>query len=55
MTNECLLRLSVLYYARKRMQALTYGDSKQHSTTLEQTKDCRTTSTSQQDEPMESS
>jgi hypothetical protein len=53
-TIECLLLLSVLRYARKWMQ--TEGDSKQQSTALEQTRDCRSTSPSQQQgEPMESS
>jgi len=47
------MMLSVLYYARKWMQ--TQGDSEQHSTTLEQTSDCRSTSPSQQGDPMESS
>jgi len=48
-------RLSmILRYARKWMQ--TEGDSKQQSTALEQTRDCRSTSPSQQQgEPMESS
>jgi hypothetical protein len=45
--------LLVLRYARKRMQ--TEGGSKEQSTTLEQTRDCRPTSPSQQGEPMESS
>jgi hypothetical protein len=46
--------LSVLRYARKRMQ--TQGGSKQQSMTLEQTRDCRSTSPSgsQQGESMES-
>ncbi len=47
------MMLSVLYYARKWVQ--TQDDSKQHLTTLEQTGDCRSTSPSQQGDPMESS
>jgi hypothetical protein len=53
MTIECLLLLSVLRYARKWMQ--TQGGEKQQPTTLEQMRDCRSTSPSQQGEPMESS
>ncbi|KAI0275945.1 hypothetical protein BGY98DRAFT_989297 [Russula aff. rugulosa BPL654] len=43
----------ILRYARKRMQ--TQGGSREQSTTLEQTRDYRSTSPSQQGEPMESS
>ena len=52
-TIECVLLLSVLRYARKWMQ--TQGDSKLQSATLEQTRDCRSTSPSKQGDPMESS